>query len=133
MRTIHIIYLIASILFFGSCKYDEATITVINKVHSVKLESVSFDNHSVGSSLLPGEKVSQELSEHDSNVDFPITAPIKFYMVNGSSKVLLYTKKSFTLKAKDNLLIEITDDTEVINPLNESASDLRIGELHLLK
>ena len=102
------------VLTLSSC-YDEAKITIQNKVHNATLELVSWDNHSVANSLLPGEKntitVCEEYKYH-----FPRKSVVKFYMKREGNQVYLETKYSFTLDADDNLLIVIADTTQVVNP-----------------
>jgi len=114
-------------LTLSSC-YDKAKITIKNNVHNATLEQVSWDNHSFESrserspsyskspsSLLPGEESTITVYEHY-KYRFPRKSVVKFYMKREGNQVYLETKYSFILDAKDNLLIVISDTTQVVNP-----------------
>ncbi len=99
-----------------SCKPDKAHLKVTNHVHNVKLENISYCGFSLGYSLLPGESTKAVLFSDDyDDVSFPMTGSISFYMVRGDKRVLLNTKEHYQLKANQNLEVEITDETEVVN------------------
>jgi len=102
------------VLTLSSC-YDKAKITIQNKVHNATLVQVSWDKHSVASSLLPGEGSTSTVYEGP-DYRFPKTSVVKFYMKREGNQVYLETKYRFTLDANDNLLIVISDTTQVINP-----------------
>lgn len=122
MKHIYTIAAILSIVLLVSCKPDEATISVTNNIKNVRLESVSFgDEISVTSNLLPGETGSRTIDEYMSTVDFPMTKQIRFYMVKGDNRVLLYTKGTYKVDKDDELKIVLTDDTEVVNPMNSTS------------
>ena len=102
------------VIILSSC-YDKANISIQNKVHNATLEQVSWDNHSVASSLLPGE--GNTITVHEGyEYHFPRKSVVKFYMKRGDKQVYLETKYAFTLDVDDNLLIVISDTTQVINP-----------------
>ena len=103
------------VLPLSSC-YDKAKITIQNKVHNATLVQVSWDKHSVASSLLPGEGSTITVRE-ESNYHFPKKSNVKFYMKREGNQVYLETRYSFTLDADDNLLIVISDTTRVVNPI----------------
>ena len=102
------------VLTLSSC-YDKAKITIQNKVHNATLEQVSWDKYSVARSLLPGEGSTITVYEQ-SNYRFPKKSVVKFYMKREGNQVYLETKYSFILDADDNLLIVISDTTQVVNP-----------------
>ena len=102
------------VLSLASC-YDKANITIQNKVHNATLEQVSWDKHFVASALLPGEGNTITVYE-GSNYRLPKTSIVKFYMKREGNQVYLETKYSFTLDAGNNLLIVISDTTQVVNP-----------------
>ena len=106
-------------LLFTSCNEDTAYLEIVNKVSNVKLENMVFDDYLLSHrSILPGESTGKiELSEHYGGISFPKTGQIQFYMVSGENKVFLKTKESFTLNKDKHLIIEITNETEVINPI----------------
>ena len=102
------------VILLSSC-YDNAKISVQNKVHNATLTSISWDKYSLGYSLLPGE-TSKSATITDENGKFPKRSVVKFYMRRGDNQVYLETKYAFTLDSGDNLLIIISDTTQVINP-----------------
>lgn len=107
-----------------SC-HDEATVTVVNEVSNVQLSNISFGDYAVYNNLLPGESGSVVISEEWSNVSFPLTESVSFYMVKGGDRVYLRTKESYRLDKDDELTISITDDTEVVNLLTDKVKSLK--------
>ena len=103
------------VFILSSCQYDKAKITIQNKVHNATLEQVSWDEHSVARTLLPGEGNTITVYESD-NYRFPRKSVVKFYMKREGNQVYLETKYSFTLGADDDLLVVISDTTQVVNP-----------------
>jgi hypothetical protein len=114
-RAIYVIIL-PFILLFASCE-KKATIQVTNKVHNVQLDNISFDQIGIGSYILPGES-SPETTVSSRDISFPLSAPVQFYMVKGDRRVFLKTKEVYTLNVDDKLVVVISDDTEVVNILN---------------
>ena len=102
-------------LLLSSC-WEEAEITVQNKVSNATLKRVSWDGYDIAHSLLPGEK-SRTRIIIDEKIEFPKTSVVKFYMTRGGNQVYLETKATFTLNIDDKLLIVISDDTQVVNPI----------------
>jgi hypothetical protein len=94
----------------------KAEIAVQNKVHNATLTKVSWDGHSIASSLMPGETGRTYKVTQDEKNKFPRNSVVKFYMTRGGNQVYLETKYSFLLDVDDNLLIVISDTTQVINP-----------------
>jgi len=113
MKKITLLLLLFLVMVLSSCMED-AKITVQNNVQNAKLERISWDNYSVASSLMTGESRGITVSDYKS--DFPKTSVVKFLMTRGGNQVYLETKSTFTLDINDNLLIVISDTTEVINP-----------------
>ncbi len=111
MKHIMLLLLLAAIY---SCN-DKGYIKVQNKIHNVKLESVSWGDYSIAYSLLTGE-TSDEIKIADKKKSFPQINEVSFYMVNSGKRVYLKTKNKFLIDADQNLLIVITDTTSVINP-----------------
>ncbi len=110
------------VILFVSCK-EEATIYVTNNISNVRLESVSFgEDINITSSLIPGETGQRTLDDKMSNVEFPMEKQLRFYMVKGDNRVLLYTKGSYTVNKDDDLRITLTNETEVINPMSSTLS-----------
>ena len=101
-------------LTFSSC-YEKAKITIQNNVPNATLQQINWDEYPIARSLLPGEK-SRTYTVTDYKSDFPKKSVVKFYMKRGDNQVYLETKYVFTLDVDDNLLIVISDTTQVINP-----------------
>ncbi len=120
MNTKLILCLFSFILLLSSCKDEHAYLKVTNKVHNVRLENISFGEIPLGSYILPGESTSEYiLSDNDDRVSFPMSKQISFYMVKGDNRVYLKTKEYYRVDKNQNLIIEISDETEVVNPMNE--------------
>lgn len=110
--------LISLVFLFCSCE-EKAEITIVNKIHNVRLEQISYQNIAIGGSLVPGESICKTISDEYSGVKFPMKSQIKFYMTKGDNLVLLKTKEYYTLDKDDELYIELTDETEVISLYSE--------------
>jgi hypothetical protein len=104
-------------LLLVSC-YEEATIRVTNNVHNVQLDNINFDKIGIGTCVLPGE-TTQEVTISSREVSFPLSAQLQFYMVKSDRRVFLKTKETYTLNVDDKLVVVISDDTEVVNVLND--------------
>ena len=104
-------------LIATSCN-EKGTVVVTNRVSNAKIESISFNDYPIYGTLLPGQS-STKLEIKEFKNKFPFTGQIEFYMTSGSKKVFLKTKESFYLDYDQNLLIVISDSTEVINPALE--------------
>jgi len=100
------------VMALSSCT-EEATITIQNNVSNATLEDVSWEDYYISSTLLPGEKNSRTIS--DDKAGFPKKSVVKFYMKRNGNKVYLETKYPFVLDVDDNLLIIISDTTQVVN------------------
>ena len=103
------------ILMILSACMGEGKIRVQNNVHNVRLESINWGDYSLDYSLLPGE-TSETFLIRDLQGEFPMDHPLEFYMVAEGNSVYLKTKTIYRLDLNDDLLIEINDTTEVINP-----------------
>jgi hypothetical protein len=108
------IFTVFFLLILSACM-EEGKIRVQNNVHNVKLESISWGDVSLYYSLLPGE-TSEKIVVRDYKSEFPMNHPLEFYMVGAGNRVYLRTKAIYQLDIDDDLLIEITDTTDVINP-----------------
>lgn len=104
-------------LIATSC-VEKGTVVVTNRVSNAQIESISFNDYAIYGTLLPGQS-STKLEIKELKNKFPFTGPIEFYMTSGSNKVYLKTKESFYLDYDQNLVIVISDSTEVINPALE--------------
>jgi hypothetical protein len=111
--------LFLSLLWSASCR-DRASIQVTNNLHNVVMSNVQFDQIGVGTWLLPGESTAKvTISNYSEGITFPVTARLQFYMVKGDNMIFLKTKNAYTLQVNDELHIEISDDTEVVNSAAE--------------
>lgn len=108
---------VLALLFATACT-EKGTLVVTNKVSNAKIESISFDDYAIYGELLPGQS-SDKLEIKELKDKFPFTGQIKFYMSSGGNKVYLKTKQSFQLDYDQDLVIVISDFTEVINPALE--------------
>jgi hypothetical protein len=90
---------------------------VQNNISAVRITDVKWGNVFLSRELLPGES-SSKISINLLQEDIPKTAPITFKMVAKQNTVYLETEEEFTLKADDELLIILSDDTKVKNPNN---------------
>ncbi len=115
-----IISVIAIILSINliSCKKDEASITVTNKIGNIKIDNINWSGMFLGSGLLPGEST-YVLTLTEDDIDFPKTSHLEFYMYKKNKRVFLKTRAKYTLKAGDKLEIIIDDTTKVYNPAYE--------------
>ena len=121
MKSKHIILLLLCCAFFTSCE-NESVIKITNNVHNVKLDKISFADIAVGSNLLPGESAEKTISEYYTEISFPLSSQVEFYLVSADKRIFLKTKETFTLRADDKLTIIIDDNTEVISPMNVGRS-----------
>ncbi|MDY0103268.1 MAG: hypothetical protein RBS07_10025 [Lentimicrobium sp.] len=117
MKARIILMAVLAALIATSCT-EKGTLVVTNKVSNAKIESISFDDYPIYGELLPGQS-SEKLEIKELKDKFPFTGPIEFYMTSGSKKVYLKTKQSFQLDYDQDLVVVITDSTEVINPALE--------------
>ncbi|GHS96408.1 hypothetical protein FACS189421_01460 [Bacteroidia bacterium] len=116
MKTKNLFLLLACALFI-SCE-NQAIVQVKNNVHNVRLDNISFSNVSIGSGVFPGETVEKTITDNYKEISFPVTSQLEFYMVKGDKRVYLKTKEFFKVDEDETLEISITDDTELINPMN---------------
>ncbi|MCL2327426.1 MAG: hypothetical protein FWC39_02805 [Bacteroidetes bacterium] len=100
-------------LTLSSC-YEKAKITIQNNVPNAVLQRINWDDYPIASSLLPGEK--RTYTVDDAKSKFPKESVVKFYMKRGDNQVYLETKQIFTLNINDDILIVISDTTQVVNP-----------------
>lgn len=117
MKTKIILVAAIAALIATSCR-EKGTVVVTNKVSNAKIESISFDDYAIYGELLPGQS-SEKLEIKELKDDFPFIGPIEFYMTSGSNRVFLKTKESFQLDYDQDLVVVITDSTEVVNPALE--------------
>ena len=118
-RIIILLSLIAACIF--SCDDEEmvkGVVTVQNKVHNARLESINFGDNGVSYSLLPGQS-SGKVTIEDYKEFFPKVSQLEFKMVRNGNTVYLKTNEICQLNYGDTLSIVIDDSTEVFNPITE--------------
>ncbi len=95
---------------------EEAKLIVHNNVSNVTLSGIAYGSEEIGYYLLPGEDTGEVVISKKKK-DFPLSHEIKFYMQKSDKSVYLHTKEIFKLDYDENLVIKITDETEVLNPM----------------
>ena len=110
------LFFLLLLFLFSACE-EKAKIQVMNRVHNVRLDNVSFSGVHVGTYLLPGETAESIVTDKYEDISFPVRAQLEFYMVKGDKKVYLKTKDYFTVDKDQTLKIEVSDDTELVSPM----------------
>lgn len=118
MKYLNITLLVVFLLVLPSCHEDKGTVRITNNIKNVRLDNVSYGKALISHQLLPGETKEYTLYDYMSGVSFPMTEQVQFYMVKGDTKVYLHTKEPYKLSDGQTLEIVLTDDTEVVNPMN---------------
>jgi len=119
MKT-RIIILSALTLLFTACT-QEASIKVQNLVHNVSLQDINYGDYGLTYTLYPGE-TSDERFIYDDEENWPKAEQLEFYMLRDGNMVYLHTKQYYTLNAEDEMLIIISDTTEVISPFGKKST-----------
>lgn len=105
-----------------SCNNKPSSIKVQNNLSGATMQNVEWGGVPLATSLMPGEvsskiKIRDDYSYYD--IDLPEKHQLKFYIDVKGDKVYLETKESFNLGVEDDIIIVISDSTEVYNPLLE--------------
>ena len=103
-----------------ACK-DPSSIKVENSLSGAIIRNAEWGGVPIASQLLPG-KTSTKINIYNNSyydIDLPDRYPIEFYIDVDGDMIYLETKERFRLGVEENILIEISDTTEVINPLLE--------------
>ena len=110
---------ITFVFILGSCK--PSSIKVQNNLSYATIRNAEWGGIPLASTLLPGDQSRKiEIYSNDYyDIDLPEKHVLKFYIDVKGDMVYLETKKRFELGLEDNLVIEINDSTEVVNPLLE--------------
>jgi hypothetical protein len=120
------ILFLLGLIALSSCDEKEADIRIQNLVHNATLERLSYSDHSITYSLVPGE-TSSRYTIYDEESEWPKLSQVEFYMVRNSQMVYLKTKASYNLNMDDDLLVVIADTTEVISPFGKKGSVVRMA------
>jgi hypothetical protein len=114
MKTIKLLILIFITLILNSC-YKPGDIQVQNNITKVKIVDVKWGDFYLATELLPGE-TSEKLTIRKYDEKLPSSHKIRFKMTANNKSIYLETEKEYLLDEDDDLLITLTDDTEVKNP-----------------
>jgi hypothetical protein len=112
-------------IFVGSCVFvcllfackKPSTIQLQNNISTVRITNVKWGDILLSNELLPGES-SGKRTVDSYQEKLPKTARVIFKMEANNKTVYLETEEEFTLKEDDELLITLSDDTQVRNPNN---------------
>lgn len=106
-----------SLFLIVSCK--PAKIQVENNVSKTILKNIEWGGVPLSSSLMPGERSAKiEISDNGYyDIDLPDSYILEFVIDVNGDLIYLETVESFKLDHDDDKLFEITDSTEVTNPL----------------
>jgi hypothetical protein len=99
--------------------HGPSSIKVQNNLSKTIIRNAEWGGVPISSQLMPGETSAKIKIYDDSyyDIDLPEKHPLKFYIDVNGDKVYLETKELIELGIEDDLLIEINDSTEVINPI----------------
>lgn len=111
-------YIFLSIVFAAillqSC-HKSADIQLQNNISKVRITDIKWGDHYLSSELLPGE-TSTKMSIAHSDESLPAKHKVSFTMTANQKYVYLETVEEFLLDEDDDLLITLTDSTQVRNP-----------------
>ena len=107
-------FFIVFIFFFFSCD-DGANLTVQNKLNHSNMTDIYWGDERISYSLMPGESVRDKIYGYH----LPEENPLSFCLSNKGKIIYLETKVNFLINTGDDIIIEIDEDVEVINPAFE--------------
>lgn len=113
MKKTYFLFIALVLLVLQACQ-KEAKISIQNNISNVRITNISWVDYGFGS-LLPGQN-SGEQRVIGQERDFPKTGNIRFVMTANNKSIYLETVEQYTLNVDDNLIITLTDSTEVTNP-----------------
>ncbi|PKP12080.1 MAG: hypothetical protein CVU09_00865 [Bacteroidetes bacterium HGW-Bacteroidetes-4] len=114
MKTLKLILLVFALGIMQSC-YKPATIRVQNNITQVKIVDVKWGEVYLATELLPGE-TSEKSSIEKYEKELLGKHPVSFIMTANNKSIYLETEEEFLLNEDDDILIILTDDTQVKNP-----------------
>ena len=117
MKQIILLFLVGAL---AGCE-DPSSIKVQNNLPNAIMRNVEWGGIPLSGQLLPGEESARVKIYEDGyyDIDLPEKHPLKFYIEVNGDKVYLQTRRIFELKKEEDIFIEISDTTQVINPLLE--------------
>lgn len=105
-----ILFLTAFLIILASCKPGE--IRVKNEISNVVITDVRWGDNLIALELLPGQ-VSKKLVISNDAEKLPASFKISFIMKANQQSVYLRTVEEFMLQKDEEILITLTDETEV--------------------
>ena len=117
-----LIYLAAATMLLASCQ-KEAGVRVTNKISNVSISNIYLGKNLLitSGSLLPGERTDRIVKAMEGEDGFPFKSHLEFHMSNGGNTVFLKTLEIFELREGGLLNVELTNETEVYNPMTGTA------------
>jgi hypothetical protein len=114
MKTLKLILGFGIAVILQSC-YKPGDIQVQNNITQVKIVDVKWGDIYIASELLPGQ-TSEKLTIDKYAEKLPSNHKISFKMTANNKTIYLETEEIYMLNEDDDLLIVLTDDTNVKNP-----------------
>jgi hypothetical protein len=118
----------AFVVLLTSCGEKESRICVQNMLSKALIKNVEWGGIPVSSQILPGQTSRTIIvyeKERYYDIKLPASKPVKFYISLNGDLVYLQTKASYRLNLNEELVIPITDTTQVFNPLLATTSSLK--------
>jgi hypothetical protein len=116
MKKVNFLFVVLAVVVLQSCE-DPGIIQVKNNISSVKITNVKWGDHYVAWELMPGE-TSGEIFIDNNDEKLPSKQKVSFRMTANNKTILLETEEEYELAEGKKLLILLSDDTPVINPIN---------------
>ena len=114
MKKIYIISVFCIACLLQAC-YKPGDIQVQNNISNVKIVDVKWGDIYIATELLPGE-TSEKLTIEEYREKLPSSHKITFKMSANNKSIYLETVDEYLLDEEDDLLIILSDETEVENP-----------------
>lgn len=114
MKTLKLMLIVCTVLMIQSC-YEPGDIQIQNSITQVKIVDVKWGGTYIATELLPGE-TSEKLTIDKYEEKLPSSHKISFKMIANNKSIYLETEEEFLLDEDDDLLIILTNETEVKNP-----------------
>ncbi|MGE4290058.1 MAG: hypothetical protein AB7E36_15340 [Salinivirgaceae bacterium] len=114
MKPLKLLLVIFALGIMQSC-YKPATIRVQNNITKVKIVDVKWGEVYLATELLPGE-TSEKISIEKYEKELLGKHLVSFIMTANNQSIYLETEEEFLLNEDDDVLIILTDDTQVKNP-----------------
>lgn len=114
MKNLYILILFTGIIGLQSCR-KPGKIKVQNNISNVKIQDVKWGDHYLSYELLPGETSSKiSISYYDEKL--PANHKVSFTMSANQKSIYLETVEEYLLDEDQEILIVLSDSTEVKNP-----------------